>query len=76
MSKIRVTQVKSQIGRLKNQKRTLEALGLRKINQTVDVKDALKIEMIAIARHISQINVKITPTFQLRNKVLDMLNQG
>jgi len=36
MAKIKVTQVKSQIGRLKNQKRTLEALGLRKINQTVE----------------------------------------
>ncbi|MGB1270409.1 MAG: 50S ribosomal protein L30, partial [Flavobacteriaceae bacterium] len=35
MAKIKVTQVKSQIGRLKNQKRTLEALGLRKMNQTV-----------------------------------------
>ncbi len=36
MSKIKVTQVKSQIGRLKNQKRTLEALGLKRINQTVE----------------------------------------
>ena len=36
MAKIKVTQVKSQIGRLKNQKRTLEALGLRKINQVVE----------------------------------------
>ncbi|MBS9773620.1 MAG: 50S ribosomal protein L30 [Tenacibaculum sp.] len=36
MSKIKVTQVKSQIGRLKNQKRTLEALGLRKMNQTAE----------------------------------------
>jgi large subunit ribosomal protein L30 len=36
MAKIRVTQVKSQIGRLQNQKRTLEALGLRKMNQTVE----------------------------------------
>ena len=36
MSKIRVTQKKSSIGRLKNQKLTLEALGLRKINQTVE----------------------------------------
>lgn len=36
MGKIRVTQVKSKIGRLKNQKRTLEALGLRKMNQTVE----------------------------------------
>jgi large subunit ribosomal protein L30 len=36
MAKIKVTQVKSQIGRLKNQKRTLEALGLRKMNQVVE----------------------------------------
>ncbi len=36
MSKIKVTQVKSKIGRLKKQKLTLEALGLRKMNQTVE----------------------------------------
>ena len=36
MAKIRVKQVKSQIGRLQNQKRTLEALGLRKMNQVVE----------------------------------------
>ena len=36
MTRIKVTQVKSQIGRLQNQKRTLEALGLRKMNQTVE----------------------------------------
>ena len=36
MSKIKVTQVRSKIGRLKSQKATLEALGLRKLNQTVE----------------------------------------
>ena len=36
MAKIRVKQVKSKIGRLQSQKRTLEALGLRKMNQTVE----------------------------------------
>lgn len=36
MARIKVTQVKSQIGRLQNQKRTMEALGLRKMNQTVE----------------------------------------
>jgi len=36
MAKIKVTQVKSQIGRLQNQKRTLEALVLRRMNQTVE----------------------------------------
>ncbi len=36
MSKIRVTQTRSQIGRLKNQKLTLKALGLKRLNQTVE----------------------------------------
>ena len=36
MAKIRVTQTKSKIGRLKSQKRTLEALGLRKMYQVVE----------------------------------------
>ena len=36
MAKIKVTQVKSKIRRPKNQKLTLEALGLRKINQVVE----------------------------------------
>ena len=36
MGKIQVTQVKSAIKRTANQKRTLEALGLRKLNQVVE----------------------------------------
>jgi len=36
MAKIRVKQVKSKIGRIQSQKRTLEALGLRKMNQVVE----------------------------------------
>ncbi len=36
MAKIKVTQVRSKIRRPQNQKRTLEALGLRKINQVVE----------------------------------------
>lgn len=36
MTKIRVTQVRSKIGRPGRQKRTLEALGLRKMNQSVE----------------------------------------
>ena len=36
MAKIRVTQVRSKIGRPERQKRTLEALGLRKMNQSVE----------------------------------------
>ena len=36
MAKIRVKQVRSNINRVQNQKRTLEALGLRKMNQVVE----------------------------------------
>jgi len=36
MAKIKITQIRSKIGRPERQKRTLEALGLRKIRQTVE----------------------------------------
>jgi len=36
MAKVKVTQVKSTIDRPKSQKATMKALGLRKMNQTVE----------------------------------------
>ena len=36
MSKIKITQVRSTINRPKNQRLVLEALGLRKLNQSVE----------------------------------------
>ena len=39
MSKLRVTYVKSSIGYNKRQKSTVKALGLRKLNQTVEHDD-------------------------------------
>ena len=36
MAKIKIKQVRSRIDRPKRQKRTLEALGLKKINQVVE----------------------------------------
>ncbi len=36
MAKIKVTQVRSKIGSSTRQKKTIEALGLRKINHTVE----------------------------------------
>ena len=36
MKKIRITQIKSGINRLEPQKRTLRALGLRRMHQTVE----------------------------------------
>jgi len=38
MGKIKVTQVRSAIGRTARQKRTLEALGIRKLHQTIEVE--------------------------------------
>ena len=38
MGKIKVTQVRSRINRPKDQKLTLDALGLRKMNQTIEVE--------------------------------------
>jgi large subunit ribosomal protein L30 len=38
MGKIKVTQVKSAIGRTARQKRTLEAMGIRKLHQTVELE--------------------------------------
>ena len=36
MAKIKITQVKSKIGSNKTQKATIEALGIKKLNQTVE----------------------------------------
>ena len=36
MSKIKIKQIRSRIGRPKDQKRTLDALGLRKLHQIVE----------------------------------------
>jgi len=38
MAKIKITQVKSVIDRSERQKRTMQALGLNKINQAVEVE--------------------------------------
>ncbi len=53
MGKIKVTQVKSSIKRPQNQKRTLEALGLRKLGQQVVHDDTPNIlGMIDKVKHL------------------------
>ena len=53
MSKIKVTQVKSSIKRLQNQKRTLEALGLKRIGQVVEHENTPNIlGMIDRVKHL------------------------
>ena len=45
MGKIRITQSRSKIGRPENQKRTLVALGLDKINKTVELEAKFKAQL-------------------------------
>ncbi len=39
MATIKVKQIKSRIGAPKNQKRTLDAMGLKKLNHVVELED-------------------------------------
>ena len=56
MAKIRVKQVRSAIGRTKTQKRTLEALGLKKLHQVVEHDDSPAIlGMVAAIRHLVEV---------------------
>lgn len=53
MAKIKVTQVRSAIKRPKNQKLTLEALGLRKIGQVVEHETSPSIlGMVKVVEHL------------------------
>ncbi|HUH45672.1 MAG TPA: 50S ribosomal protein L30 [Arenibacter sp.] len=56
MAKIKVKQLKSSIKRPSNQKRTLEALGLRRIGQVVEHEDTPNIlGMINKVKHLVSI---------------------
>jgi large subunit ribosomal protein L30 len=56
MGKIKITQVKSVIDRSKKQKRTMAALGLNKIRQTVEVDETPQINgMIAKVSHLIKV---------------------
>ncbi len=56
MGKIRITQLKSGIDRPENQKRNLIALGLRKLNQKVEVEATPQIRgMVAKVSHLVRV---------------------
>ena len=56
MAKLKITRIKSRIGSSALQKRNLDALGLRKINQTVEHDDsAIILGMIAKVKHLVKI---------------------
>ncbi len=53
MAKLKVTYTKSKIGSTKRQKSTIEALGLKKMNSTVEVEGTPQIlGMIEKVRHL------------------------
>ena len=56
MAKIKIKQVVSRINRPDNQKRTLDALGLHKLNQTVEKEATPQIlGMINKVRHLVEV---------------------
>jgi len=53
MAKIKITQIKSVIDRSERQKKTIEALGLKRINQSVEVEaTAAIIGMVRKVNHL------------------------
>lgn len=56
MAKLKITQIKSRIGSSALQKKILDALGLRKINQTVEHDDsAIILGMVEKVKHLVRI---------------------
>ncbi len=56
MSSVRVTWVKSMIGSNQRQRATLRGLGLRRLNQTVQLKDAPAVRgMIGKVAHLVRV---------------------
>lgn len=54
--KLKITQIKSEIGRTENQRRTLRSLGIRKLRQTVIHKDTPQIRgMINSISHLLEV---------------------
>ncbi len=56
MSKVKITQVKSGIDRPERQKRTLRALGIRKMNHSVDHENTPQIQgMVRQVNHLIKV---------------------
>ena len=56
MTKLKVTQTKSKIGSTKRQKRTLEALGIKKMHNPVELEENQQIKgMIEKVKHLIKV---------------------
>jgi large subunit ribosomal protein L30 len=63
MTKLRVKWVKSSIGYPKDQKATIQALGLRKLHQTVELDDQPAVRgMIRKVIHLVQVEETVSET--------------
>ena len=61
MAKLRITWVRSAIGHPKDQKATIEALGLHKLHQTVEHNDQPTIRgMIRKVQHLVQVEETVS----------------
>lgn len=53
MAKLKITQIKSRIGNKENMKNTLDALGIKRNNKSVEHEDSPQIRgMIRVVRHL------------------------
>ena len=60
MKKIKIKQVRSGIGRPERQKRTLEALGFKRLNQTIEVEVSPQVQgMIDAVQHLIEVQEDI-----------------
>ena len=56
MAKLKITQVRGRIGATERQKRNLDALGLHKMNQTVEHEDsAIIMGMLEKVKHLVRV---------------------
>ena len=56
MAKLKITQVRSRIGATERQKRNLDALGLHKMNQTVEHEDsAIIMGLLEKVKHLVRV---------------------
>jgi len=70
MSKIKITQVKSGIDRMDRQKRTLKALGLRRMLHTVEVEATAQIlGMVKAVHHLVKAEAEVGGKYQMLTPV-------
>ena len=63
MGKLRITQVRSAINRLEKQKRTIRALGIRRLQHAVVHEDTPQIRgMIRVVQHLVKVEEAVSET--------------